>query len=199
MKRVLVVDNYDSFTMNLVQPLRAWGLEVRVERNDAVGVAQALDWEPERIVLSPGPGRPEQAGICVELVRAAGRAGIPLLGVCLGHQCLGHAYEATVAEAVEPLHGEARAIRHDGAGIFAGLPESLSAARYHSLTIHEPLPAALVATAWTEAGALMGVRHRDLPLEGVQFHPESYLTPLGDRLLGNFVGAGPLASLPRES
>lgn len=187
MARLLVVDNYDSFTMNLVQPLRAWGHEVVVRRNDALGVAEALALEPARVVLSPGPNRPEQAGVCVELVRAAAAIDLPVLGVCLGHQCLAAAWGGEVVEADRPLHGRATEVTHDGRGVFRGLPSPFPAARYHSLVVDPAtLPAELEPTAWGD-GMLMGLRHRELPLEGVQFHPESYLTPLGERVLRNFV------------
>ncbi|MGE0708526.1 MAG: aminodeoxychorismate/anthranilate synthase component II [Planctomycetota bacterium] len=185
--RVLVVDNYDSFTMNLVQPLLARGHEVLVHRNDALTVADALALAPARVILSPGPNRPEQAGICLELIAAAAALRLPLLGVCLGHQALGLAFGARVAEARRPLHGRATPVRHDGQGVLRGLPDPFPAARYHSLAVLPPLPDALLATAWAEDGELMGLRHRELPLEGVQFHPESYLTPVGEALLENFV------------
>ncbi|MBL4849261.1 MAG: aminodeoxychorismate/anthranilate synthase component II [Planctomycetes bacterium] len=186
---MLVVDNYDSFTHNLVQPLRAWGHEVRVERNDAISVTDALGWAPERVLLSPGPKRPQDAGLCLELVAACADARLPLLGVCLGHQVLAEAFGGVVSEAERPLHGRATPIRHLGCGVLSGLPTPFPAARYHSLTVREPLPECLEATAWSSEGELMGLRHRTLPLEGVQFHPESYLTPHGDRILANFAGS----------
>ena len=189
-----MLDNYDSFTWNLVQPLRAWGFEVEVVRNDALPLAAALALRPERIVLSPGPNRPEQAGISVALVRAAARERIPLLGVCLGHQALGLALGGRVVRARRPLHGRASRVEHDGRGVFAGLPSPLVCGRYHSLAVSTRLPAALEATAWAEDGTLMGIRHRALPLEGVQFHPESHLTPEGERMLWNFSRAPLLCS-----
>ena len=195
---ILVLDNYDSFTWNLVQPLRAWGHAVEVVRNDALDVAGALALRPERIIISPGPNRPEQAGISVALVRAAAAARLPLLGVCLGHQALGLALGGRVVRARRPLHGRASQVTHDGQGVFAGLPSPLTAGRYHSLVVARRLPASLVATAWASDGTLMGIRHRALPLEGVQFHPESHLTPLGEALLWNFSRApagGPAAPL----
>lgn len=186
--RILVIDNYDSFTMNLVQPLRAWGHEVTTVRNDALAVAEARALRPERIVLSPGPNRPERAGICLELVAAAAEGGVPLLGVCLGHQCVAVAFGARVVEAEHPLHGRPSEISHDGEGVFRDLASPLQAARYHSLAVDPTtLPPSLVPTAWASDGTLMGVRHTTLPIEGVQFHPESYLTPLGEPLLRNFV------------
>lgn len=184
---ILVLDNYDSFTWNLVQPLRAWGLSLEVVRNDALTLRAALALRPTRILLSPGPNRPEQAGISLALVRAAAARSIPLLGVCLGHQALGLALGGRVVRARRPLHGRASLVSHDGQGVFRGLPSPLPAARYHSLVVARRLPATLRATAWADDGTLMGIRHRSLPLEGVQFHPESHLTPHGERLLWNFV------------
>ncbi|RMG15394.1 MAG: aminodeoxychorismate/anthranilate synthase component II [Planctomycetota bacterium] len=178
--------------MNLVQPLRAWGCAVEVVRNDAWTVDAALAWRPERIVLSPGPGGPPEAGICVELVRAAAARGIPLLGVCLGHQCLAAAFGGRVREARRPLHGRASLVRHDGRGIFRGLPSPLRAARYHSLAVDPAaLPACLEPSAWAEDGTLMALRHRRRPLVGLQFHPESYLSPEGEALLRNFAYTPP--------
>ncbi|MBI3725711.1 aminodeoxychorismate/anthranilate synthase component II [bacterium] len=187
---ILVIDNYDSFVWNLVQALRVLGHEVVVARNDALSVEEALALEPERIVISPGPRAPRDAGISTGLARAAGERGVPVLGVCLGHQCLGEAFGARVVRARRPLHGSASLIRHDGRGIFAGVPSPFLAARYHSLAVSESrLPRALVATAWADDGTLMGLRHRELPVHGVQFHPESYLTEHGERLLANFAGS----------
>ena len=186
---ILVVDNYDSFTYNLVQYLRELGdEEVRVVRNDAVPVAEVLEWRPRGVVLSPGPGVPEQAGICVELLRAA--ATVPVLGVCLGHQALAVANGGRVVRAPEPRHGKVSLVRHAGRGAFAGLPEPFEATRYHSLVAERTsLPAALRVTAWTEDGLVMGLEHRDRPHWGVQFHPESYLTRGGRRILANFLRA----------
>lgn len=175
--------------MNLVQPLRAWGLEVVTLRNDALSVAEALALSPDRIVLSPGPNRPEDAGICVELVSAAASAGIPILGVCLGHQCVAQAFGAEVSEG-SPMHGESSEVFHDSLGIFASLPSPLKAARYHSLVVSGELPPVLERSAWTAEGVVMGLRHRELPVTGVQFHPESFLTPHGEGLLRNFVAQG---------
>jgi len=197
--RVLVVDNYDSFTHNLVQPLRAWGCEVVVRRNDALSVAEARRLAADRVVLSPGPDRPEQAGACVDLVRAAAADEVPLLGVCLGHQCLAVAFGARVVRARRPLHGRASPIHHTGVGVLEGLASPFPAARYHSLVVsRRRLPRSLEATAWSEEGELMALRHVRLPLEGVQFHPESYLTPDGEALLRNFVGLPRAARGPRR-
>ncbi len=189
---ILVVDNYDSFTYNLVQLLLSAPARerfaVEVVRNDAASVAELLGRRPAGIVLSPGPGRPENAGICVPLLQA--RAAVPLLGVCLGHQALGHAFGAAVVPARELMHGKTSAVRHNGAGPFAGLPDPFDATRYHSLVVaEETLPAELEPLAWSEDGTLMGMRHRELPYWGVQFHPESILTAAGPGLLGNFLGA----------
>jgi anthranilate synthase/aminodeoxychorismate synthase-like glutamine amidotransferase len=183
---ILVVDNYDSFTYNLVQMLAAAGAAVEVVRNDAAGAEAMLGRRPRGIVLSPGPGRPEAAGVCVELIRR--RAAVPLLGVCLGHQALGVAFGAVVERASQLMHGKTSQVRHDGGGLFAGLPNPFEATRYHSLTVREDsLPPELAATAWSEDGVLMGVEHRELPYTGVQFHPESVLTASGPQLLANFL------------
>ncbi len=183
-----VVDNYDSFTYNLVQMLAEQGAEVEVARNDALSVDELLARRPAAVVLSPGPGRPEQAGICVELLQR--RARLPVLGVCLGHQALGLAFGASVRRAPRLMHGKASAVRHGGAGLLAGLPDPFPAARYHSLEVgEETLPAELEPLAWAEDGVLMAMRHRELPYFGVQFHPESVLTEVGPHLLANFLAA----------
>jgi anthranilate synthase/aminodeoxychorismate synthase-like glutamine amidotransferase len=183
---ILMIDNYDSFTYNLVQMLTAAGAEVEVVRNDAQSVKALLAREPDGIVLSPGPGRPEDAGVCLDLLRR--RARVPLLGVCLGHQALGLAFGATVDRAPRLMHGKTSPIRHGDAGIFAGLPNPFEATRYHSLEVKEPtLPAELEPLAWADDGTLMGMRHRELPYWGVQFHPESVLTASGPHLLANFL------------
>ncbi len=183
-----MVDNYDSFTFNLVQVLRelAGGEEVWVVRNDRATVAELLARKPRAIVISPGPGRPETAGVCVELIRQA--ADTPILGVCLGHQALGVAYGGEVVRAPEPRHGKVSAIHHGGEGIFRNVPCPFPATRYHSLVVRrESLPAALRVTAWTEDGLIMGLEHQTRPHMGVQFHPESYLTACGKELLANFL------------
>jgi len=185
--RVLVVDNYDSFVYNLVQYLGELGADVEVVRNDEASVDALLATAPDAIVISPGPGRPEDAGVSCELIRrAVGRT--PLLGVCLGHQAIGHVFGAAIVRAPELQHGKTSTITHNESGIFAGLPSPLDVTRYHSLVI-EPhsLPDTLVATATTSDGTVMAVRHRDHPIEGVQFHPESILTAHGHALLRNFL------------
>ncbi|MEA2693050.1 MAG: anthranilate synthase component [Acidobacteriota bacterium] len=183
---ILMVDNYDSFTFNLVQVLAAAGAEVEVVRNDALSVAGMLALEPQGIVLSPGPGRPEGAGVCVELLRS--RVPVPLLGVCLGHQALGLAFGAVVSRAPRLMHGKTSPVRHLGYGVFADLPNPFEATRYHSLVVsEETLPPELLPLAWSDDGQLMAMRHRDLPYWGVQFHPESVLTGSGAHLLGNFL------------
>ena len=184
---LLLIDNYDSFTYNLYQYLSELGAAVEVVRNDEASVEDCLQMGPERIVLSPGPCTPDEAGISVELIRASAGQ-VPLLGVCLGHQCIGQAFGGSVVSAGEIMHGKTSAISHDGNGVFAGLPNPFEAIRYHSLAI-EPasVPAELEVTARTESGVIMGVRHRSLPIEGVQFHPESIMTDVGHDLLRNFL------------
>jgi anthranilate synthase component 2 len=184
--RVFLLDNYDSFTYNLVQLLARIGAEVTVARNDEVSVAEVRDLDPDAVVISPGPSRPEKAGISVELVRELGPT-VPMLGVCLGHQAIGVAYGATVVR-VPPVHGKAWPIHHAGAGAFADLPTPIIAARYHSLAIErDSLPPELELTAWSADGLVMGVRHRSHPVEGVQFHPESILTESGEALMNAFL------------
>jgi len=184
---LLLVDNYDSFTYNLYQYLGELGAEVRVVRNDELSVEAALALAPDRIVISPGPGTPDQAGITVELIRrAAGR--IPVLGVCLGHQALGQAFGGDVRRAPKLMHGKTSEIHHDGRGLFAGVPDPFTATRYHSLVVERSsVPESLEITAWTDDGIVMGLRHRAHALEGVQFHPESILTTVGKDLLRNFL------------
>jgi anthranilate synthase component 2 len=191
---VLVVDNYDSFTYNLVQYLRELGAATVVVRNDAAGAAEMVAAAPVAIVLSPGPGRPEDAGVCVELVRAAAAAAIPLLGVCLGHQALAIAFGMRVVNAAVLMHGKCSDVIHEGAGVFAGLPSPLRATRYHSLVASpDALPVELEVTAWTADGTIMGLRHRSHAINGVQFHPESIGTPHGRGLLANFLQSARLA------
>ena len=186
---VLLVDNYDSFTYNLYQYLGELGAELRVVRNDELSAEAAVALAPDRIVISPGPGTPDQAGITLDLIRrAAGR--IPVLGVCLGHQALGQAFGGDVRRAPKLMHGKTSEIHHDGKGVFAGLPDPFTATRYHSLVVERAsVPASLEVTAWTDDGIVMGLRHREYPLEGVQFHPESILTTVGKDLLRNFLEA----------
>ena len=192
---ILVVDNYDSFTFNLVQALEAGGAPLLVARNDAIdtaGVERAAagdgDSRLSGIVISPGPGDPTGAGISLGIVGIAARRGIPLLGVCLGHQCIGAAFGADIVRAPTLVHGEASRVEHDGLGLLAGLPSPFEAGRYHSLCIDgTTLPEELRVSARTAEGVVMGVRHRSLPIEGVQFHPESVLTPEGAHLLANFL------------
>lgn len=186
--RVVVVDNYDSFTFNLVQYLGELGADSAVVRNDAVSSADVVAGRPAAIVLSPGPGRPDDAGICVDLVGAAALASIPLFGVCLGHQAIALAFGGRVVNAAVLMHGKCSDIEHSGESIFRGLPSPLRATRYHSLVAERgTLPAALAVTAWTSDGTVMGLRHRDHPIEGVQFHPESIGTPHGRALLANML------------
>jgi anthranilate synthase/aminodeoxychorismate synthase-like glutamine amidotransferase len=184
--KVLVIDNYDSFTYNLVQYLGELGAEIETVRNDAADVDELLKAGYERCVVSPGPCTPNEAGISLEVVRRMPEAGIPTLGVCLGHQALAQAFGGEVKRH-EPIHGKSTTIEHDGRTIFAGLPSPLTVGRYHSLVVDPQLPECLETSAHGD-GVLMGLRHRSLPAEGVQFHPESVLTDAGKQLLGNFLG-----------
>ncbi len=185
--RVLVIDNYDSFTYNLVQYLGELGAEIEVVRNDRAAVAELLERGPDRLVVSPGPCPPAEAGISVEAIRAFAEAGTPVLGGCLGHQAMVEAFGGRVVQG-EPVHGKDAEIAHDGKTIYAGLPSPLVAGRYHSLVADPDLPPELELSA-TLGEVVMGARHRELPAEGVQFHPESVLTPQGKHLLKNFLGA----------
>jgi para-aminobenzoate synthetase component 2 len=188
MTRVLLVDNYDSFTFNLAQAMSALGAEVTVLRADDPALDRALAAHPDRVVISPGPGRPETAGRSSELVRTAPEQGIPTLGVCLGLQCAAVAFGAAVVRAPEPRHGKTSPVRHDGRGVFAGVPDPTVATRYHSLMVDPAtLPAALEISARSDDGVVMGLRHRTLPLEAVQFHPESVLSADGVAILRNFI------------
>lgn len=183
---IAVIDNYDSFTYNLVQYLGELGCEVLVFRNDATSPAELEALAPSHIVISPGPGTPAEAGISIELIRTLGPR-LPLLGVCLGHQCIGAAFGGQVVRAPRLMHGKTSAIQHNGEGLFAGLSNPFQATRYHSLIVAEPLPDELQATAYADTGELMALRHRDYPIFGVQFHPESILTVGGKQLLHNFL------------
>lgn len=184
---VLLIDNYDSFTYNLYQYLCELGAKVEVHRNDRISLDEIGVMKPERIVLSPGPCTPREAGISVDVIKRFGER-TPLLGVCLGHQCIGEAYGGVVDRADEIVHGKTSMIRHQGFGVFAGLPNPLEAIRYHSLVIlRDTIPGSLEITATTHNGLVMGVRHREYPVEGVQFHPESIFTPSGKDLLRNFL------------
>jgi anthranilate synthase/aminodeoxychorismate synthase-like glutamine amidotransferase len=185
---VLVIDNYDSFVYNLVQYLGELGAEPLVYRNDALSVSAAMDLAPDAILVSPGPGRPEDAGISCGLIEAAAVGGLPVLGVCLGHQAIGHVFGARIVRAPELMHGKTSPIHHTGVGVFAGLPNPLEATRYHSLVVdREGLPGELEITAEAPDGTIMGLRHREHPIEGVQFHPESILTVSGHDLLRTFL------------
>jgi len=184
---LLLIDNYDSFTYNLFQYLSELGEDVRVVRNDKVTLEDVEEMSPQRIVISPGPGTPDRAGISNDVIRRFG-ASIPILGVCLGHQCIGYSFGATVGRAGEIMHGKSSLIHHDGLGVFEGLPNPFPAIRYHSLAVAaETVPDCLVVSARTDSGIVMGLRHRQYPVEGVQFHPESIVTEIGKDLLRNFL------------
>lgn len=185
---LLLIDNYDSFTYNLVHYLGELGADVVVHRNDALNVQEAMALKPTAIVLSPGPCTPDQAGICLALTEAAAETKTPLLGVCLGHQTIGQAFGGKVIRCHEIVHGKMGAMHHAGNGVFAGLPSPFEATRYHSLVVErDSLPDCLEVTAWLEDGTIMGLRHRTLPIEGVQFHPESIASEHGHRMLQTFL------------
>ncbi|MDH5781924.1 MAG: aminodeoxychorismate/anthranilate synthase component II [Dehalococcoidia bacterium] len=187
---LLLIDNYDSFTYNLFQYLGELGEEVWVTRNDEVSLDEIAKKSPQHIVISPGPGTPEQAGISNDIIYKFGDS-IPILGVCLGHQCIGYSYGARVSRASEIKHGKSSLIYHDGQGLFQGLPNPFPAIRYHSLAVMpDDLPDCLALSAWTNEGIVMGLRHRQFPVEGVQFHPESIMTEVGKDLLKNFLKQG---------
>ena len=182
-----MIDNYDSFTYNLVQAFAAQGAEVLVYRNDTIDAESALALEPTHLVISPGPGRPEEAGVSLAMIEIFAEK-LPMLGVCLGHQCLVSHYGGDIVRAERLMHGKTSMVKHDNKTVFEGLSEPFEAGRYHSLCAnHDSLPECLELTAQTDRGEIMGVRHKDLPLEGVQFHPESVLTPEGDKLMKNFI------------
>ena len=196
---ILLIDNYDSFTFNLVHYLGELGAECDVRRNDTLTVAEALALQPEAIVLSPGPCTPNEAGICLELiVAAAGR--VPILGVCLGHQAIGQVFGGAVIRAPKPVHGKTSPILHNGGGVFEGLPSPFNATRYHSLVVdRDCLPACLMETAHTEDGLIMGLAHRTLPIHGVQFHPESIASEHGHAMLANFLAIARGGNAPRPA
>ena len=184
---LLLIDNYDSFTYNLFQYLSELGAEVVVVRNDEVTLDEIDQMKPERIIISPGPSTPLKAGISNEVIRRFGPR-LPILGVCLGHQCVGYSYGGRIVRAREIRHGKSSLIHHRGQGVFAGLPQPFPAIRYHSLMVEgDPLPDCLEVTAWTDDGTIMGLKHRNYPVEGVQFHPESFMTAVGKDLLKNFL------------
>jgi anthranilate synthase component 2 len=192
---ILVIDNYDSFTYNLVHYLDELGAEPRVYRNDALTVAEAIGMGPEAVVLSPGPCTPNEAGICLELIATA-PADLPILGVCLGHQAIGQAFGGDVVRAKTLMHGKTSQIHHRGEGVFQGLPDGFIATRYHSLAVaRQSLPNCLSVTAWTDDGEIMGLAHNDRPIHGVQFHPESIITEGGHQLLANFLRLAGVAAL----
>ena len=184
---ILLIDNYDSFTYNLYQYLCELGAEVSVVRNDKITSGQIRNMNPEKIVVSPGPCTPDKAGISNEVVREFGPI-IPILGVCLGHQCVGQTFGGIVGKAGEIMHGKTSLIHHDGEGVFSGIPSPFEAIRYHSLVVYkEDLPDELEVTAWTENGIVMGIRHKEYDIQGIQFHPESIMTQYGKEILGNFL------------
>jgi anthranilate synthase/aminodeoxychorismate synthase-like glutamine amidotransferase len=183
---ILVIDNYDSFTYNLVQYLGELGAEMRVYRNDTLAVEDVRQMAPSHIVISPGPGTPDDGGISLDVIREFHRA-TPILGVCLGHQCIGAAFGGRVDRAPRLMHGKTSPIYHFGGELFTGVPSPFTATRYHSLMVHEPLPDCLQVTAFTTEGEIMGLKHKETPTIGVQFHPESILTECGKKILGNFL------------
>jgi anthranilate synthase/aminodeoxychorismate synthase-like glutamine amidotransferase len=197
---ILLIDNYDSFTFNLVQFFGDLGAECVVKRNDALSAEEALALRPEAIVLSPGPCTPNDAGICLDVVKLAAERKMPLFGVCLGHQAIGQAFGGQVVRAREPVHGKTSEVFHDNTDIFAGLPSPFTATRYHSLIVQQStLPASLVPTAWVEDGTIMGLRHATLPIYGVQFHPESIATAYGHDILRNFLNLARRFTAPQQA
>ncbi|PXA85081.1 aminodeoxychorismate/anthranilate synthase component II [Nostoc sp. 3335mG] len=195
---ILVLDNYDSFTWNLVHYLQELGATVEVVRNDAIGVGQAMSSGADAFLISPGPCTPNEAGISLDLVAACAKAGKPLLGVCLGHQAIGQSFGGTVARARQLMHGKTSLVSHDGTGLFEGLPSPFTATRYHSLIVEEgDLPPSLIVNARSEDGTIMGFRHESLPIHGVQFHPESIATEHGHAMLANFMRSAGIPVLER--
>ena len=183
---ILVIDNYDSFTYNLVQQMGELGAELRVERNDQITIDEVKKLAPEKIVISPGPGTPDDSGVSLDIYRELGES-TPILGVCLGHQCIGQVYGGKVTRAERLMHGKTSNVYHKGDGLFTGVPSPFIATRYHSLIVEEPLAEVLRVTGFTERGEVMALRHREYPVMGVQFHPESILTKFGPRILQNFL------------
>ncbi len=197
---ILLIDNYDSFTFNLVQFFGDLGADCVVKRNDALSPEEALALNPDAIVLSPGPCTPNEAGICLDIVRLAAERAVPLFGVCLGHQAIGQAFGGQVVRAREPVHGKTSEVTHDDTDVFAGLPSPFTATRYHSLIVQQStLPESLVATAWVDDGTIMGLRHVSLPIYGVQFHPESIATAHGHDILRNFLSLARNATAPKQA
>jgi anthranilate synthase component 2 len=197
---ILLIDNYDSFTFNLVQFFGDLGAECVVKRNDALTAEEALALRPEAIVLSPGPCTPNEAGICLDVVKLAAERAVPLFGVCLGHQAIGQAFGGHVVRAREPVHGKTSDVQHDNTDVFAGLPSPFTATRYHSLIVQQStLPESLVTTAWVEDGTIMGLRHVSLPIYGVQFHPESIATAHGHDILRNFLHLARTTTAPKQA
>ena len=197
---ILLIDNYDSFTFNLVQFFGDLGAECVVKRNYALSAEEALSLNPDAVVLSPGPCTPNEAGICLDMVKLAAERGVPLLGVCLGHQAIGQAFGGHVVRAREPVHGKTSPVFHDNTDIFAGLPDPFTATRYHSLIVQKStLPDSLVVTAWVEDGTIMGLRHTSLPIYGVQFHPESIATANGHDILRNFLRLARISAAPKQA
>ncbi len=197
---ILLIDNYDSFTFNLVQFLGDLGATAIVRRNDKITPAEALALRPDAILLSPGPCTPTEAGICLDLIHAAAAAKLPLMGVCLGHQAIGQAFGGCVIRAPLPVHGKTAPIRHADTGLFAGLPDPFTATRYHSLIVERAtLPETLEVTAWLDDGMIMGLRHKTLPIFGVQFHPESIATSHGHDILENFLRLARLENAPQKA
>ena len=192
---LLLIDNYDSFTWNLVHYLAEQGAEVKVVRNDAMDVQAAMGLRPAGVLLSPGPCDPDRAGICLPMVQACAETGTPLMGVCLGHQAIGQAFGGRVVRAGQIVHGKVGRMLNDGTGVFAGLPDAISATRYHSLIVErETLPADLIVNGWLEDGTIMGLRHRELPIHGVQFHPESIASEHGHAMLRTFLDTMPVTA-----
>ena len=193
---ILVIDNYDSFTWNLVHYVGELGVETKVVRNDELSAAEAMALSPTAVMLSPGPCDPDRAGICLDMVAACAQAKTPLFGVCLGHQTIGQSFGGRVLRCHEILHGKTSAVSHTGEGIFAGVPQGFTATRYHSLVVErQTLPACLQSTAWTADGTIMGLSHRELPIHGVQFHPESIASEHGRTILANFLSLAGMSPL----